>query len=119
MTMHSKSLERKTADAALKRAMLGREEAEAEMRRYRDEVKLMRKTVEDGKERERRVGERLETVMVSSTRPYHDGWKLHANMHVCHRKTTVAPKKHTPTHKHCGRRRRGGCAKRPSSQRAL
>ena len=33
LTMQSKQLERKTADAALKRAMLGREEAEAEMRR--------------------------------------------------------------------------------------
>lgn len=64
LAVHSKQLERKTADAALKRAMLGREEAEAEMRRYRDEVKLLRKHVDEGKERERRVGERLETVMV-------------------------------------------------------
>jgi hypothetical protein len=61
----SKQLERKTADAALKRAMLGREEAELDMRRYRDEVAALRRAVEEGKERERRVGERLETVMVS------------------------------------------------------
>lgn len=61
----SKQLERKTADAALKRAMLGREEAEIEMRRYRDEARALRKVVEEGRERERRVGERLETVMVS------------------------------------------------------
>jgi hypothetical protein len=65
LTMQSKQLERKTADAALKRAMLGREEAETEMRRYRDEAKHLRKLVEEGKERERKVGERLETVMVS------------------------------------------------------
>jgi len=65
LAMQSKQLERKTADAALKRAMLGREEAEADMRRYRDEARQLRKQVEDGKERERRVGERLETVMVS------------------------------------------------------
>jgi hypothetical protein len=65
LSMQSKHLERKTADAALKRAMLGREEAESEMRRYRDEARLLRKQVEEGKERERRVGERLETVMVS------------------------------------------------------
>ena len=65
VSMQSKQLERKTADAALKRAMLGREEAEMEVRRARDELKSLRKAVEDGKERERRVGERLETVMVS------------------------------------------------------
>jgi seryl-tRNA synthetase len=63
--MQSKNLERKTADAALKRAMLGREEAEAEARRHREEVRALRKALEEGKERERRVGERLETVMVS------------------------------------------------------
>lgn len=65
----SKQLERKTADAALKRAMLGREEAESEMRKYRDEARSLRKLVEEGRERERRVGERLETVMVSPMRP--------------------------------------------------
>ncbi|ETS79343.1 hypothetical protein PFICI_09196 [Pestalotiopsis fici W106-1] len=59
----TKQLERKTADAALKRAMLGREEAESEMRRFREEARLLRKQIEEGKERERRVGERLETVM--------------------------------------------------------
>ncbi|KAI1852634.1 hypothetical protein JX265_003121 [Neoarthrinium moseri] len=59
----SKQLERKTADAALKRAMLGREEAESDLRRYREEARLLRKQIEEGKERERRVGERLETVM--------------------------------------------------------
>ncbi|KAK0740419.1 hypothetical protein B0T18DRAFT_332000 [Schizothecium vesticola] len=63
LTMQSKALERKTADAALKRAMMGREEAEAEMRRYRDEAKQLRKQIDDAKERERKVGERLETVM--------------------------------------------------------
>ncbi|KAM7212812.1 hypothetical protein V8F06_011800 [Rhypophila decipiens] len=63
LAMQSKQLERKTADAALKRAMLGREEAETEMRRYREEVRLLKRHIEEGKERERRVGERLETVM--------------------------------------------------------
>ncbi|KAI9158576.1 hypothetical protein HJFPF1_06574 [Paramyrothecium foliicola] len=63
LAMQSKQLERKTADAALKRAMLGREEAESEMRRYKDELRCLRKAVDEGKERERRVGERLETVM--------------------------------------------------------
>jgi hypothetical protein len=64
LSMQSKTLERKTADAALKRAMLGREEAESEMRRYREETRALRRQVEEGRERERRVGERLETVMV-------------------------------------------------------
>ncbi|KAK3343618.1 hypothetical protein B0T25DRAFT_302977 [Lasiosphaeria hispida] len=63
LTMQSKHLERKTADAALKRAMLGREEAESEMRRYRDEVRILKKHIDEAKDRERRVGERLETVM--------------------------------------------------------
>ncbi|KAJ8121239.1 hypothetical protein ONZ43_g2260 [Nemania bipapillata] len=61
----SKQLERMTADAALKRAMVGREEAETEMRRYREEARALRRQVDEGRERERKVGERLETVMES------------------------------------------------------
>lgn len=64
MSAHSKLLERKTADAALKRAMVGREEAEAEMGKLREENAKLRKSIEEGKDRERKVGERLETVMV-------------------------------------------------------
>ena len=64
-TTMTKQLERNTADAALRRAMLGREEAETEMRRYREEARALRSAVEEGRERERKVGERLETVMVS------------------------------------------------------
>ncbi|KAI1388611.1 uncharacterized protein F4822DRAFT_403336 [Hypoxylon trugodes] len=59
----SRQLERKTADAALKRAMLGREEAESEMRRYREEARVLRRHVEESRGRERKVGERLEDVM--------------------------------------------------------
>ncbi len=69
LAMQSKQLERKTADAALKRAMLGREEAEAEMRRYRDEARALKKQLEEGRDRERRVGERLEAVMVRVAHP--------------------------------------------------
>lgn len=58
------TLERKSQDAALKRAVLGREEAEAEARRYKDELRALKKQLEEGRDRERRVGERLETVMV-------------------------------------------------------
>lgn len=77
MVSQSKQLERKTADAALKRAMLGREEAEMEMRRYREESKMLRKAIDEGKERERRVGERLETVMVCLS------WLFHMRGGVC------------------------------------
>ncbi|KAJ0107324.1 hypothetical protein J7T55_015790 [Diaporthe amygdali] len=70
LASQSKHLERKNADAALKRAMLGREEAEAEVRKYRDdvqkykdEVRALKKELEEGRVRERKVGERLETVM--------------------------------------------------------
>ncbi|CAK7230451.1 hypothetical protein SCUCBS95973_007578 [Sporothrix curviconia] len=63
LAMQSKQLERKTADAALKRAMLGREEAETDMRRYREEARQLRKQIDEGRHREQRVGERLEAVM--------------------------------------------------------
>ncbi|KAH8599512.1 hypothetical protein B0O99DRAFT_503412 [Bisporella sp. PMI_857] len=63
LAFQSKQLERKTNDAALKRAMLGREEAESEMRRYREDVKMLKRQIEEGQNRERKVGERLENVM--------------------------------------------------------
>ncbi|KAM3454048.1 hypothetical protein MY3296_003316 [Beauveria thailandica] len=64
MSGQSRQLERRANDA-LRRAVVGREEAEMEMRRMRDEIKQLQSTVEQGKERERKVGERLETVMDS------------------------------------------------------
>ncbi|KAK0511868.1 hypothetical protein JMJ35_005718 [Cladonia borealis] len=54
---------RKDSEAALKRAVLGREEAEGESRRLREDNRLLRQDVEEGRARERRVGERLEGVM--------------------------------------------------------
>ncbi|KAJ2980130.1 hypothetical protein NQ176_g2824 [Zarea fungicola] len=64
MSGQSRQLERKANDA-LKRAVLGREEAEGEMRRLRDEIAQLQYAVEQGREREIKVGERLETVMDS------------------------------------------------------
>ena len=55
---------RKDGEAALKRAVLGREEAESEARRLKEENRLLRREVEEERSRERRVGERLEGVMV-------------------------------------------------------
>lgn len=54
---------RKDNEAALKRAVVGREEAEGETRRLREECRTLRKEIEEGRGRERRVGERLEGVM--------------------------------------------------------
>jgi hypothetical protein len=64
LATQGKHADRKAADAALTRAMLGREEAESEMRRYRDEARALRRHIDEGKDRERKVGERLEEVMV-------------------------------------------------------
>ncbi|KAL9125300.1 MAG: hypothetical protein Q9217_005482 [Psora testacea] len=53
---------RRDNEAALKRAILGREEAEGESRRLREENSVLRKEVEEGRGRERRVGERVESL---------------------------------------------------------
>ena len=55
---------RKDNEASLRRAVLGREEAESETRRLRDENRVLRREIEEGRARERRVGERVEGVMV-------------------------------------------------------
>lgn len=55
---------RKDNEAALKRAVLGREEAESETRRLKDDNDSLRREIEEGRGRERKVGERLESVLV-------------------------------------------------------
>ncbi|KAL9108264.1 MAG: hypothetical protein Q9187_008322 [Circinaria calcarea] len=55
---------RKDNEAALRRAVVGREEAESETKRLKEENKLLKKEIEEGRSRERRVGERVESVMV-------------------------------------------------------
>lgn len=108
IAMQSKQLERKTADAALKRAMLGREEAEAELRTNKAEIKSLQKLIAEGKERERRVGERLEAVMVHSQALFVI-WVLT----LC-RSNMAAQKRHTHTRKPYGRRKFDEQGKRPS-----
>ncbi|KAI4280234.1 MAG: hypothetical protein L6R38_004601 [Xanthoria sp. 2 TBL-2021] len=54
---------RKDNEAAMRRAVLGREEAENETRRLKDENSRLRKELEEGKARERKVAERIESVM--------------------------------------------------------
>jgi len=58
------SQKRKDHEAALKRAVVGREEAESETRRLKEENRLLRQEVEDAGARERRVSERMEAVKV-------------------------------------------------------
>ena len=59
---------RKDNEAALRRAVVGREEAEGETRRLKEESRLLRNEIEEGRSRERRVGERVEGVMVRHER---------------------------------------------------
>ncbi|KAL8833961.1 MAG: hypothetical protein Q9176_007717 [Flavoplaca citrina] len=55
---------RKDNEAAMRRAVLGREEAENETKRLRDEYQGLRKELDEGKARERKVAQRIESVMV-------------------------------------------------------
>ena len=57
---------RKDNEAAMRRAVLGREEAENETRRLKEETNRLNKELEEGKARERKVAERIESVMVAS-----------------------------------------------------
>ena len=79
---------RKENEAALKRAVLGREEAESEARRLKEEHRVMRVDMEEGRVRERRVCERMEGIMV--------GWfvveRPSADRH--YRKSYSAQRKH-------------------------
>ncbi|KAL8839000.1 MAG: hypothetical protein Q9170_001930 [Blastenia crenularia] len=54
---------RRDNEAAMRRAVLGREEAENETRRLKDENRALRKELEEGRAREKRVAERIESVM--------------------------------------------------------
>lgn len=55
---------RRKHDAELRRAQIGREEAESDVRRLREELRRLKRDNEEGRDRERRVGKRLEAVMV-------------------------------------------------------
>ena len=55
---------RRDNEAALKRAIMGREEAESETIRFKEEGRLLKKELEEGRVKERRVCERLEELRV-------------------------------------------------------
>lgn len=61
---------RRKHDAELRRAQIAREEAESDVKRLREEVRRCRREAEDGRERERKVGKRLEVVMVGRRRKF-------------------------------------------------
>ncbi|KAH0550908.1 hypothetical protein GP486_007728, partial [Trichoglossum hirsutum] len=54
---------RKANEAALKRAVVGREEAENETRRTKDELKRLRAELSEGKDREKKAGDRMERIL--------------------------------------------------------
>ncbi len=56
---------RKKDEAALKRAQMGREEAEAECQRMRQELRAVEAEREVEKDREKRVAKKLDIVMVN------------------------------------------------------
>ena len=55
---------RRDNEAAMKRAVLGREEAESETRRMKEENWALRKEIEEARAREKKVAERIESLMV-------------------------------------------------------
>jgi hypothetical protein len=67
---------RRAHEAALKRAIVGREEAENEARRTKDELRKLKAELSEGKDRERKVGERVENLMVGLIFRY---WMLHSS----------------------------------------
>nr|POE86521.1 hypothetical protein CFP56_46705 [Quercus suber] len=54
---------RKKHEAELRRAQIAREEAETDVMRLREETRRLKKEGDEGRERERRLGKRLEVVM--------------------------------------------------------
>ena len=64
LAVQGKPLERRANDAALRRAVLGREEAEEQARRYKEELKQARADAHESKERELKVSRKYETAQV-------------------------------------------------------
>ena len=57
---------RRENEAQLQRAVVGREEAENETKRLKEENRLLRKEIEEGGGRERKVAERVEGLLVGA-----------------------------------------------------
>jgi len=63
------ALKRKDNEAALRRAVLGREEAEGETRRLKEENRTLREKMEESERRDGRITQKIETFTVSHLRP--------------------------------------------------
>lgn len=106
-----KTMERKVADAALKRAVLGREEAEETMFRFRDENSTLSRTVFELKTREKKVSERLDTVMVRLLEVH-----VAEDTDFTDRRIMPGRRRHMSIHRPFGRRRYGELGRRTSSR---
>ncbi|KAK4141989.1 uncharacterized protein C8A04DRAFT_13583 [Dichotomopilus funicola] len=87
MEQQKRALERKAADAAmqraaLQRAILGREEAEAEMRRYQDEANGLKGQLKESKERETEVTKRFKELKVRFLHQQQENYDRFKEMHL-------------------------------------
>lgn len=105
---------RKDNEAAMRRAVLGREEAENETRRLKEENRGLRKELEEGRARENRVAERIESVMVRQR-------KLTRRLYVltAYRKSCIGQKRPKHMHKESTKRKSEELERRPSGHQAL
>lgn len=104
---------RKDNEAAMRRAVLGREEAENETKRLRDEYQGLRKELEEGKARERKVAQRIESVMVGGFAGI-----LKSPALTRRRKSCIAPKKRKRMHKEYTKKKFEEREKKHSSRQA-
>lgn len=100
---------RRDHEAALQRAVMGREEAEGETRRLKEEHRGLRREIEEGRGRERRVGERLEALMVIISKP-----QQRTILKLGRRKNYNVRRKRKHIPRPCSRRRFEEQGKRPS-----
>lgn len=96
----------------MRRAVLGREEAENETKRLRDEYQGLRKELEEGKVRERKVAQRIESVMVGGFVGILEPALTRR------RKSCIAPKKRKRMHKEYTRKKFEEREKKHSSHQA-
>ncbi|KAK3070840.1 hypothetical protein LTR53_009731 [Teratosphaeriaceae sp. CCFEE 6253] len=73
---------RRKHDAELRRAQIAREEAESDVKRLREELRYLKREGEEERERERKVGRRLEVVMEE----YVSAKEQHSSQHAVYEK---------------------------------
>lgn len=108
----SKEQKRKDNEAALRRAVVGREEAEDETKSLREDRERMKAEIDEGKSRERKVAQRLESVMVRIEDT------IDAHGLTSHRKKCRDSRRPEPVHRHSMKRKSEEHGKKLSSLRA-